>query len=139
MAHPSKGIEQQRNRTYYRYPILRRAAQTNTVPTTVALQRMLSWVPTPIACGHCMCCGLGLGTHRFGLGTMLAVKRFCKGNRPLEHLPKKNLPKLASPTQGATPKSGSPYPQLKGPRQSMRKRERKTKERTHCATTGVCP
>ena len=33
----------------------------------------------------------------------------------------------------------SPYPQLEGPRQRVGKRERKTKERTHYVTTGVCP
>ena len=58
-----------------------------------------------------------------GLGNMLAVDTFCKGNHPLEHLPKRNAEKRripnsrghteawesVSPTQGATPKRGSPY------------------------------
>ena len=69
--------------------------------------------------------GVGLG-----LGNMLAVDTFCKGNRPLEHLPEKNAEKCripnsrghtkawesVPPTKGATPKRGCPYPQLKGPR-----------------------
>ena len=97
------------------------------MPTPVALRRMLSRVPTPSACGVCICGGLGLGTHRFGFGHCAGwMIIFCKGNRPFKKLPKKTRKsaRVHTPQRNGTHQHintsrstkrgrGSPYPQIR--------------------------
>ena len=109
MAHPSKRTEQRRNATYY---------SALGGPTWCLLPSLCGecfpGCLLPSLDGDCMYCDLGFGTHRFGFGHH--AERFCKGNRPLEHLPKKSAEKCripnsrghtkawesVSPTRGAT-------------------------------------
>ena len=92
----------------------------NMVPTTVALRRMISWVPTPIARRR-----LHVWWFRFRHTQIWVwapcwpLKDFARGTTPWSTCLRKARKNVVSPTQEATPKHGSPYPQLEGPCQSM--------------------
>ena len=60
-----------------------------TLPTLVALRRMLSRVPTRIALRRLHLCSFRFRHTRFGLGHGGGWMTFCKGNPPLTRLPKK--------------------------------------------------
>ena len=95
--------------------------QTNMVPTTVALHRVLSWMPTPIALWRLHVLRFGFAhTQAWVWAPLWPLKTLARGSAPWSTCQKKRgVKESISTTQGAAPKRGSPYPELEGPNSSV--------------------
>ena len=127
------------------------------------LRRMLSWVPTPIALRRLHVLWFRFRcTHVWVRAPCWPLKIFARGTAPWSTCGKMSHPQVrgqhqsvgvripnsrghteawesVSPTRGAMPKRGSPYPRLEGPRQSVGKKNKKRKERTQYRRSRLGP